>query len=237
MNTKYNFDGVNSVIANVPLINGEITVITSDSALDSLAHSLKLAHSAQNDGSSALYINCLVGRKRLAAYINANYAESGISAPKVHSSTRGDLVGDRETIDQMLADVRPGIVIITGWEWTSSNHRRKERLLHYLREIADRWEVPIVIYANNYQAPMAGRIDKGGLGKLSLAAAMVVEVKVLERLAVNVLPHQPARLIGKDDEIGGSALLTVQKIKDLQAGKPSAAISEHYENITSFASV
>ena len=139
----------------------------------------------------------------------------------LHSSVRGDLIGEREAIDQIVTETAASVIIIAGWEWTSSSWRRKQRLLFYLRELMEDRDVAIIIYSHTANAPVAGEIDHGGIGKLSLLAMFIIELNTAEELEKQV-PQAPAVCYETYEEYleaERSAQLMINKINGLQSAE------------------
>ena len=207
-----------SYVNHIPLRNGEVTIVTSDSAEASMVHSCRFAAETQKAGVGTLVINCALSDKRFREYFLKHNGWSN-SEPKMlfKSSVRGNLIGDAEDISQLIIEGRIGTVVIVGWEWTSSSWRRKQRLLHYLREIMDMYSVVVVVYSHCYNSPKPGHVDKGGLGKLALLAMFVVGIEASEQLEKDC--PKPPPLVYKDlaerQAAERSAQLLINKINGI----------------------
>ena len=214
-----NLDMKRAYINNVPLRHGEVTIITSDNAMATMQHSSRLAESIKNAGSPTLLINCGMSDKRFKEYFYENH-DAAVKNHEIvlYSSIRGDLIGEREAIDQIVVEAGIGVVIIAGWEWTSSSWRRRQRLLFYLRELMEDRDVAIIIYSHTANAPVAGEIDHGGVGKLALLAMFVIELNTVEELEkqVPIAPSVCYRTYEEYLEAERSAQVMLSKINGLQ---------------------
>lgn len=217
-----NLDKLNrdrAYVNHVPLRNGEVTIVTSESAEASMVHSCRLGADMQKAGVPTLILNCAISDKRFREYFAKNHKWSN-NNPKLmfKSSSRGNLAADAEDISQIIVEGRIGTIVILGWEWTSSSWRRKQRLLHYMREIMDIYGVAIVVYSHCYNSPKPGHVDKGGLGKLALLAMFVVGIEASEELEESC--PKPPPLVYKDlaerQAAERSAQLLMSKINGLE---------------------
>ena len=139
----------------------------------------------------------------------------------IHSSVRGDLIGDMEDFDRLIHECGIGVVIISGWEWASSSWRRKERLLYRLRELMDDHDVALIVYSQNPVMPVAGMMTRGSIGKLSMLALAITSLTTSEALeAVAPKPPPIVASIAELEEAERSAQLLANKINGLQAPDP-----------------
>jgi hypothetical protein len=219
MKTKnFNTAHSRSYINNIPVRDGELTIVTSDSAEDTLVHSAKLAASAQQAGVPALLINCTVSRKRFTEYFNANH-EYHNTFPQLitHSSMRGELIREKEMIEQIVQECRVGLVVLTGWEWTADSWRKKQKVLFFLRKLMDLYSVTIVVYSHCYNAPEPGVLDKGGVGKLALHALFVAQIDASVELE-RAKPMPPPLVATAEEEAQAvrSAQLLASRINGLE---------------------
>jgi hypothetical protein len=209
-------------INRVPVRHGELTIVASHNAESSMKHSAQLAAKTQQSGVPVLLINCAMSDKQFKEHFNKHHAPS-VKRPHVvlMSSVRGNLIGEKEAIDQIIEETGTGVIIISGWEWTAASWRRKQRLLFYLRELMEERDVAIVIYSHVHNAPVAKEIDHGGLGKLSLLAMFVVELEASEHLE-NESPKPPPLVslsLEEDQAAERSAQLLINKMNRLQRGE------------------
>ncbi len=211
----------NSYLNNVPITHGEVTVVISSDAESLLKHSCKLANSASDAGLGTLLINCGMSERRFREHLG--YPETKKRAMPFISRTshKGDLIGERVGIDQCIEEAGIRVVIISGWEWTSSSYRRKERLLFYLREIMEEKNVAVIIYSLTTTKPVVGKVDRAGLGKLPTIAMAIVFDAMSETLE-SAAPKPPALVIPSVDFMRAAeegAQLLVSKINNLQGIK------------------
>lgn len=184
-----------------------------------MRHSCELASAIKKVGVSTLLINCGMSDRRFREH--AGYPEEG--NPKAHyiirSSIRGDLIGERIEIDQLLSECKIGVIIIAGWEWASASWRRKEKLLFYLREIMAERDVAIIIYSQTATKPIVGKYNRGGVGKVAMLALAIVRDEMSTELE-KAVPKPPPLVINSAQEHKAaerSAQLLINKINEIQA--------------------
>jgi len=213
-------------VNSVPLAHGEVSVVLSESAENMLAHSVKLASDMRNMGVGTLIVNCGVSKGRFNDHIQpymetSDYFYTRKDEKEVKlanlSTCRGDLVSEGDTITQIVAQAGIGVVIIMGWEWTSSTWRRKERLYYYLRELMENHNVAVIVYSQARTEPTVGIYDRGGIGKLAMmCVAITKDTTTAEIEKVQPRP-KPIVMSGKDwAEASRSAQLLINKTNNLQ---------------------
>ncbi len=207
-------------MCNVPISHGEITIVTSDSALDTMRHSARMAIGLCEMGLSTMLINCGMSKKRFNQHFYETHDGVPIGKGKgtlfPHTSVAGNLADEQDGITQIVSGSNVSVVIITGWEFTSSNYRRRQKLLFYLRTLMEEQEVAIVIYAHCANQPVAGKIDKGGIGKLAMISSHIAKLELTEEFEDRIKKPQ-GRVVMSDDwlEAGRSAQLLISKINRL----------------------
>lgn len=213
-------------VNSVPLAHGELSVVLSESAENMLAHSTKLASDIRKLGVGTLIINCGVSEQRFNEHINPYisssdrfYKRKNEKETKLvpYSTIRGDLVGDGDTITQIVAQAAIGVVIIMGWEWTSSNWRRKERLLYYLRELMHEHKVAVIVYSQARTEPVVGVYDRGGIGKLGVMCIAITKEETTTEVEKHAPRPAPLVMSNKDwAEATRSAQLLINKTNELE---------------------
>lgn len=213
----------------MPLAHGELSVVLSESAENMLAHSTKLASDIRNLGVNTLIINCGVSKQRfnehLEPYISTSdrfYTRKDEKEVKLAnlSTCRGDLVGESDTVTEIVARAAIGVVIIMGWEWTSSSWRRRERLLYYLRELMEEHNVAVIVYSQATTEPVVGKYDRGGIGKLGMMSVAVTKDTTTAEIEKVAPRPMPIILTGKEwVEATRSAQLLIKKTNELQGKK------------------
>lgn len=220
-----------SYLLNVPMHNGELTVIKNSHAEDAMHHSIRLAREANESGLGVLIINCGMTDRRFRENFNEVCAEREQDPRLIlHTATRGNLVGDRDELEPIVARAMIGLVIIVGWEWTSDSYKRSRRLYTFLWDLLDFHKTTVVVYANSNHEIQAGKFDQRGLGKLTLmavAACEVNSVEKLERVAPKPKPHIVSEGELKFAEQGVAEL--VRKINRLpREDRPGAHEDDEY---------
>ena len=163
-------------INNVPFLPGEVTIVTSDHAQATLQHSSRVANSFRKAGLNTLVINCGMSDRRFRTHYYDTYGEDTYTKPMVilKSLVCGNVAGDRELIDQILREGKITTLILVGWEFASSNTRRRNRLFHYLMELMQSLDITVIVYSHTTGNPIAGKM--GPLGKLGVAALEIVKI-------------------------------------------------------------
>jgi hypothetical protein len=205
-------------INNIPVLNGELTVVTSDHATATMRHASQLAFDAKGLGLNVLIINCGMSDKRFRGHIHEKFGEQVYHANRmvIHTSVCGDLVGERDALDNIIYQANISTIILCGWEFASSTPRRKERLMFYLRELMANNNVSVTVYCHTAIAPVAGKIDRGGIGKLSLMAFQICEVDSSKQLEPILQRPKAIVATGQDiDEATESVRLLLNKVNAL----------------------
>jgi hypothetical protein len=215
-------------VNSVPLAHGELSIVLSESAENMLAHSTKLASDIRNLGVGTLIVNCGVSERRfhehIEPYISTSdrfYSRKDEKEVKLASlsTCRGDLVSEGDTITEIVGQAGIGVVIIMGWEWTSSTWRRRERLFYYLRELMHNHNVAVIVYSQARTEPTVGIYDRGGIGKLAMmCVAITKDTTTAEIEKVHPRP-KPIVMSAKEwAEASRSAQLLVNKVNGLEGG-------------------
>jgi hypothetical protein len=217
-------------INNVPVASGEITIVTSDHAKATMIHASRLAYDSRKLGLDTLIINCGLSHKKFGEHLWDSFGEEIYEGTRllVHTSPLGDLIGDQDALNNIVQQAKIKSIILCGWEFASTTRRRKERLISYLRELMTTYGVSVIIYCHTAVAPVAGKVDRGGIGKLGLLANAVCEIDSSEMLETVV--KRPDPIITTQDEdyaAGRSVNLLLNKINEL-AGD-GQKILHHYE--------
>ena len=168
-------------INNVPFLPGELTLVKSDHAEATLMHSARLSNSFRKAGLNVLTINCGMSDRRFRSHYYDTYGEDTFTRPMIvlKSSECGDLIGERESIDQIVQEGKIGAIILAGWEFASSTRKRRDRLFFYLCELMKQG-ITIIVYTQTTGNPVAGKMQV--LGKISARAMQVVEIDTSKML-------------------------------------------------------
>jgi len=225
-------------ILNVPLEHGEISVVLADNAEEMLRHSAKFATDCSNLGVGVMLVNCGLSERRFNEHTeHIKKYPSCDHLPKkqkprliAYNSTEGDLIGDSGTIEAMFYQAKVSVVIIMGWEWTSSTYARKERLLYFMRKLARQGNA-VVVYSQARTNPTAGKPDRAGIGKLAMLAYGIVNVQgAIE--AAKIAPS-PTPIVATTDEmekVEKNIQLVMNKINELpeksEGNPPPPAVRE-----------
>jgi hypothetical protein len=156
---------------------GEINILLGDDAAYNLRASLALSSMLRTSGKfdHIVYINLPFSRRRFSDACKEMGAEkvgtlvyhiSGGRLARSVAELRGhELEGERTA------------VIINSWELSSSCYRYREDLIYKLRELQMDMGVTVFVFAMSDPAKVAVRkMNRTGLGKLSLTADLVVDL-------------------------------------------------------------
>jgi hypothetical protein len=172
-----------SFINNVPISQGELTVIVSDTADDMLRHSAQLATDTHALGLGVVLINCGITRTRFNEYTehitkctdSSYYGKKHIPRLVGYTSEVGNLVNDEYAFRSLRAHAKASVFIIVGWEWSSDSYLRKDKLMFMLRKLLDEGST-IIIYTQTRTKPIPGKMDRGGIGKLATLARSISSI-------------------------------------------------------------
>ena len=223
-------------IKNIPVAYRELSVVINPNTDIAMRHSCTLAKDIHEIGAGVLLVNCGVSPQRFRSYAPKSTTffridgEDGervftpnVKAPNATSqmvtldSVRGNLAGQCDSIREIVEQCRIQVLIISGWEWSSSSWRRKERLLYFLRELMAELGVAVIVYAQTTTKPTVGENDKGGIGKLASLAFAITDLRGAELSSV-IAPSIPPIVMSSNDwfEAERSARLLVNKINGIE---------------------
>jgi hypothetical protein len=190
-----------TTINNIKIAQGEVSVVMSDLSADIVRHSCQTAKVLRDRGVNTLVLNCAVSNKRFRAVADTIVhpkSYHGNTNLHIRSVVQGNLVGDRDNIDLITHQRNVMVVIICGWEWTSDCWRRKNKLIFFLRELMEQHDVAVIVYSQAMTNPVAGRYDRGGLGRLAQLAIVIIRLDPSGDPA-DVLPMPPMMVIDPED--------------------------------------
>lgn len=185
----------NGHICNVPVTEGELTIITAAGAAEIMKHSCELAVASRKAGAGILIINTGLSKRRFKEAAT----EAGIEVSPVRdtnamispgtvpliiqTSLAGELSSQLGEIRHICEEAKIRIVVITGWEWTSSSYRRKEQLLFGIRGLLDELDIALVVYSQSPNRIECGKYARGGVGKLAMIAYDVLDIEAVKGLS------------------------------------------------------
>jgi hypothetical protein len=121
-------------------------------------------------------------RGKMAKHLAGFRVESpvGLSPSKtVKKNDVNPFTGTAPEVEMVL--VRPKIIVINSWEFAAKDCRHRERLLFMINEWITVRGISVIIYAeDNNRASKAGKLQRGGFGKLMGLADMIVSLSDLE---------------------------------------------------------
>src|ERR1043165_3961059 len=183
------------IICVVPVTAGELTIVMADYAGDVMKHCCDVARSARDGGAGVLVINTRLSKRRFKEAAT----EAGIEVSPVRdtnamispgtvpliiqTSLAGELSSQLGEIRHICEEAKIRIVVITGWEWTSSSYRRKEQLLFGIRGLLDELDIALVVYSQSPSRIECGKYARGGVGKLAMIAYDVLDIEAVKGLS------------------------------------------------------
>lgn len=209
-------------INNIPLHTGEITVLMHQNAETITHHACQSAQVIRQHNLGVLLLNCAATNLRFNAVANKYITDdSRKRKPHLYTRTmeRGNLADEKKYVEDMIDAAGINVLIISGWEWTSSSYRRKQRLLYLLREWAERKNVAIIIYSQARTEPTLGEYDRGGLGWLASIAYAIVKIDAVKQ--TEDIPAPPPLIITEEDQAAAerSAQLIADMLKSYGRGE------------------
>ena len=223
-------------IKNIPVAYRELSVVINPNTDIAMRHSCTVASAIHTLGANVLLVNCGVSPQRFRSYAPKSttfFHIDGEDGERVFTpnkklpnatsqmvtldSVRGNLAGQSVTIREIVEQCRIEVLIISGWEWSSSSWRRKERLLYFLRELMAELGVAVIVYAQTSTNPTVGENDKGGIGKLASLAFAITDLRGAE-LSSEIAPSIPPLVVSNQDWLVAerSARLLINKINGIE---------------------
>jgi hypothetical protein len=205
---------------------GEISVVMSNDAEQMVRHCAALAAEIQRKGVGSMVINCGITERRFNEHFTPIATggsrnvrpENRKSVPLIrHSTRRGDLADRADLIREFITSHNIKVVVIMGWEWTSSSYRRNQELLYTLRDLAETHDVSIIVYTQRISKAEPGKYDRSGIGKLGMLAVAVSTVdKAEESSGINEVLAEPEMSVEDHQSAKVGVTLLINKINNLQ---------------------
>ena len=219
-------------INNIPLNAGEITVLMHQNAETITNHACQTAQAIREHDLGVLLLNCATsnGRfQRTADKFITTAARNKRPHLYLRTMEKGNLVYEKGYIEEMIDAAHVSVIIISGWEWTSSSYRRKERLIFQLRQWAEQKKVAIIIYSQARTEPTLGEYDRGGIGKLAMIAYAIEKIDFAEQ--TRDIPKPPPLIHDEEDRAAAdrSAQLIVEQLKSYDKKARAEAASRGME--------
>ncbi|HET9135821.1 MAG TPA: hypothetical protein VFO76_04225 [Candidatus Kapabacteria bacterium] len=120
-------------------------------------------------------------RGMMAKYLAGVRMESPVGLSPAKSAKKNGVnpfTGKEPEVEMVL--VRPKVIIINSWEFAAKDCRHRERLLFMINEWVTVRGISVIIYAeDNNRTCRAGKLQRGGFGKLMGLADMIVSLSDL----------------------------------------------------------
>jgi hypothetical protein len=223
-------------IKNIPVAHREVSVVVSENTDIAMRHSCMLAREMQKLELNTLLVNCGVSPQRFRDYAPKSTTfyrydaeeEEAVFTPNTKipnpksqmltlDSVRGNVAGQSASIREIIEQCQIKILILSGWEWSSSSWRRKEKLLYFLREIMAELGVAVIVYAQTTTNPISGENDKGGIGKLASISFAITDLRGAA-ISSEIAPSIPPIVMSQKEWVKAerSARLLVSKINGIE---------------------
>ncbi|HET9137060.1 MAG TPA: hypothetical protein VFO76_10515 [Candidatus Kapabacteria bacterium] len=214
------------VVCNIPVTEGEITIVKAETAGEIMKHSCEVAMASRSAGAGVLVINTGLSKRRFKEAAtgagiewsdtrNTDTIVSPGAVPLIiQTSVAGRLSKEMPSIKTICEEANIKIVVVTAWEWTSSSYALKEQLLFGLRQLLDDLDVAVIVYTQSSGDIMVGKYARGGVGKLAMIAYEVTSLEFLRDNMDEVVTDLSAFV----ERVTSSVVeqLVVNKIKELQ---------------------
>lgn len=203
-------------IRNTEITEGELTILCGENAKSNCTESLMQAVevSKRQKGKNVLYINTVFSKRKMFAAMRSVMSSHvpGSGEIALQNVTIGNLCNDLYRTRLLIAEKKISFVIINSWEFAHKNYSAKERALFDLMELVNSTGVTVLVYSQAKLAE-AGKIQRGGLGKLSGFADEVI--------SLNETSHQ-TRTPNPDTR---SEKLDALKINNLEYARSNSEVS------------
>ena len=202
MNTYLNFE------------RGEISIYLAGDALANLQYSLEHAEAIRRDPrhGAVLYVNTSFTTRKF----RSSWREHISGSDGIYSldCPIGELLWQFNDMKEMVKKYNIRQMIIKNWEYAFKNYQNKEEAIFRLHEFLNK-EVSLLVYAQaNPDKTKAGKIMRGGLGKLSGLALSIFDLaKEREK------EEQEAEISGTDSQSVSEALTGGLRVRPTNATK------------------
>jgi hypothetical protein len=227
----------NGKICNIPVSEGELTIIRAAQAAEIMKHSCEVAKAARAAGAGVLIINTGLSKRRFKAAAadvgielspvrdTSSMVSPGNTSLIIQTSIAGELSSQLSEIRQICEEAKIRIVIITGWEWTSASHRRKELLLFGLRGLLDELDISLIVYTQSPNSIASGKYARGGVGKLAMIAYEVVDYLPEDTRDAETDLGELVGVPKPQPVVVGGEQLSARKINELQGNFATSPLS------------
>ena len=168
---------------NIHFTEGEINIYCGSNAMSNCSASLEQAAAIARSGRSGktLYINTFLSMRKLMAAarqvpsltLDSRGGEGNVILRNIGMGT---LASDLWNVERLIKEEKITCVIINSWEFAHQSYLYKERAIFELMGLINRLEVSVLVYSQS-KFIQAGKIQRGGLGKLSALASEVIKLE------------------------------------------------------------
>src|ERR1043165_9588968 len=121
------------MVKNIPVTEGEVTIIKAENASEVMEHSCDLASAIRSAGVGVMVINTGLSLRRFkeaatrsgiewqAVRDSNTIVSPGKTSCIIHTAEAGDLGSQIPNLATVCKEANIKIVIVTSWEWTSSS--------------------------------------------------------------------------------------------------------------------
>ena len=202
---------------------GEITIYCGVNAMSNCSASLEQAASIarSNPKSRILYLNTFLSTRKVMAQarqpkaplaLNPSPGVPGKGNIIIENIAIGNLANELWRVERMIEEQKITCVIINSWEFAHQSYIYKERAIFALMGMVNKFEVAVLVYSQS-KAIKAGKIQRGGLGKLSALATEVIVLETEEKSEQDQVP------------VMKNKILVDRKINELEYARSKSGIS------------
>ena len=162
---------------HVSYSEGELTIYCGENARTNCHESLRQAGAIckQKRKEKILYLNTFFTTRKMKAAIRHILPAGAGASLQFMNVNIGNLANELGRIERKIEAEKIACVIINSWEFAHRSYIYKERALFDLMGIMNSLEVSLLIYSQARVAE-AGKIQRGGLGKLSAIADAIIQL-------------------------------------------------------------
>jgi hypothetical protein len=161
---------------------GEINILLGDDAADNLHYSLMQSVHLVASGkfNRIVYLNFPFSKRKFTAAREAVLGEHREQIEKkigYYHLASGRTSEKLHILKSQIDDPEQTAIVINAWELASSNYRYREELIFALRELQMELGMTVFVFSMAKPAAVtARRLNRAGLGKLTLAAERVISL-------------------------------------------------------------
>ncbi len=174
---------------NLNFTEGEMTIYCGENAMTTVESSLQHASAISASGrrGNILYVNTAFSTRKIMAASRANVAEKAHEYQSdifFQNVPIGELANYISVIHQQIESQKIKYVVINSWEFANKSYSYKEQAIFALMTLLNQLDITLLIYSQSKATP-AGKIQRGGLGKLAALATDIFSLDVEKEATPN----------------------------------------------------